>query len=115
MTIRKARALVAYWQTVLGLTEWEIVEVRWCTPEEADEEDGHNNFYSEGPSSKIALRKDQDDYDMEVTIVHELLHLMVDGHKDIEKLVGRHYDRMHERALNRLAKILISLDRLGKG
>lgn len=114
MRITTARKLVRYWQTILGLTEWEITEVRWFARDETDELDGDNNYFAEGLKSKIRLRREQSDDDLEETIVHELLHLMIDGHKDITAVIGGNYDAMHERALNRLANVLVVLDRAGK-
>lgn len=115
MRITTARKLVRYWQEILGLTEWTIADVVWGEDSlMGDSFSGFNDFFTEGRKSKIILNRRDADDEIEETIVHELLHLMIDGHKGKDKVVGRHYDPMHELALNRLAKVFVALDREGK-
>jgi hypothetical protein len=107
MTIRQFRGLLPFWQQVLNLKEWKIT-VRFGSDEEMSSPghpcQGLNYFSVEELSSEILLHPETD----ESTLVHELLHLVFDGHK--HKL-GK-YDPLHERALNRTAAALMELAEL---
>lgn len=108
--IREARRLAHYWLDILGIPEWkEKLVVRWGAKKEMPDVDGLNFIEPEFVESEILLWPRRSDEEIEHTIVHELLHLVVDGHK----VPDTKYDPMHERALNRLATTLIALDRLG--
>lgn len=105
MTIRKLRQRLAYWQEVLKLTEWTIT-VKFGTPEEMMDESGHRchglNFISvEELSSQIFL----DRGDGEETLIHELLHVVFDGHRPQDEP----YDPLHERAINRTAAAFMTI------
>jgi hypothetical protein len=92
------------WQKVLNLQEWKI-KVRFGSDEEMNATgnpcQGLNYFSVEELTSEILLHPETD----ESTLVHELLHLVFDGHKS---KLGK-YDPLHERALNRTAAALMEL------
>lgn len=46
------------------------------------------------------------DADIEETLIHELLHLKLEGHKVLTR--GYKYDPLYERALNVLARVLVA-------
>jgi len=109
MNIRQIRKLLAFWVQVLNLSEWKIT-ARWGTKSEMDGDDAVGlNFYSvEELVSTILLDRSQPADEYEHTLVHELLHLVFDGHKP----PGGKYDPLHERALNKTATALIKLARM---
>lgn len=115
VTIRQARKLARYWAVILGLDEWlERMEVIWGTKKEMRTTVGLCHWFTEENRSRIKLDREQTDEEMEKTIIHELGHLLFDGHKDPADVIGKNYDKFHERALNRFADTVYALDRLGK-
>jgi hypothetical protein len=103
MTIRQIRRLLPFWQDVLNLREWKI-SVRFGTSTEMTENVGLNYYSVEELQSQILLARGEG----EETLIHELLHLVFDGHKPD----GGPYDPLHERALNRTAAALTKLSAL---
>jgi hypothetical protein len=104
MTINELRARLAYWQAALSLPEWSV-HLRWGTAREMTCEDGSQVvglcFWStEESSAMVLLARNQDDH--ESTLIHELLHLTLEGHRPICKK----YDAQYERGLNRIADAL---------
>lgn len=94
-----------FWQEVLNLLEWKIT-IRWATAKESVECVGLNYFSVEEQKSAVAIARNCPKNMQEETLVHELLHLVFDGHTptDPDK-----YDPLHERALNKTAAALIRL------
>lgn len=92
------------WQKLFGLDSWKItLEIQ--PAEKMSDALGQNFFSPEHETSDIYMRVGEG----EATLVHELLHLVIDGHKGQEK-----YSPMHERAINKLAAVLVQLVRRGK-
>ena len=110
MTIRQVRRqLLPFWQEALNLREWKIV-VKFGTAKEMEDAQGIRcqglNYISvEELESHIFLDRKVIEQDVESTLVHELLHLVFDGHKN----QTMRYDPMQERALNRTAGALMRL------
>lgn len=107
MTLREARDLSEFWKCVLNLPEWSV-SVRWGTRAEmkdANEDDvvGLCIWSPEELTGQILLARRQDNH--EQTIIHELLHLVLEGHRPMN---GR-YSELHERAINRIADGLLGL------
>lgn len=100
MTIRQIRRLIPFWQEVLNLREWKIT-IRFGTDEEMVDSLGLNYYSVEELQSTILIARGEG----EETVVHELLHLVLDGHKTYDGM----YDPMHERSINRLAAALVKL------
>jgi hypothetical protein len=106
VTLREAKARATYWARVLNLGNWTIT-VRRGTKKILNSANmggdlvGLNLFSPEEEVSDIYLAPGTD----EVTLVHELLHLVFDGHTAVQGP----YSAMHERALNRTAKALVEL------
>lgn len=111
MKIRELRQLTKKWIDILELGEWKgRVKVNWGTEEElknaeGDALDGVNIFSTERRLSEVFINPELEDHQIIETLVHELLHLVVDGHKNS---LGE-YDAMHERALDRLAEAFVKL------
>lgn len=100
MTIREARSLAGLWQARLGLTHWNVI-VRWAkVGDELEPGDyGQVTWWTEEARAEILLRKDVG----EATIIHELVHLVLEG--------ARHtplaYDASYERGINALVAALL--------
>lgn len=86
-----------YWQRRLGLREWSIT-VEIVSKTNMPKVLGTCRWSTEETSALIELREDAD----ESTLVHELLHLVIDGHK-----VYKRYSPPTERAINRIAAALL--------
>lgn len=97
MTLVKIRDCVAYWQRQLNLPEWSVT-VRWAGGEEARDL-GTCWWYTEELRAEITIKPRSNE--QELTVIHELLHLVIDGHKEWEG-----YNEDTERAINRIAKAL---------
>lgn len=105
MTLLQMRKCVPFWLEILNLREWTI-KLRWATKAEGKECQGLNYFSVEELKSTVVIDRKVKPADREETLVHELLHLVFDGHEvvDTDK-----YDPLHERALNRTASALMKL------
>ena len=104
MNLRELKKLLPFWQNILNLPEWNII-VRWGTHKELGDCVGRNYFSPEELSSLILIDRKGDE--IESTLVHELLHLVFDGHKNVDMI--DQYDPMQERALNRTAAAMLKL------
>lgn len=108
MTRRGIDTALPYWQALLGLNEWHITVRTVPQREMADANtgtegpyDGLNTINPEHMESTILLARGAN----EETLVHELLHLVLDGDQEQRGV----YEVLHERAINRLARALIRL------
>lgn len=98
MTLKKARERVGYWKRRFNLQEWSIrVKVR--PDAEMPDNLGTVTWFVEDakPIATMELRETAE----EETLVHELLHLVIQGHAPYEE-----YDPHQERAINRIAAVL---------
>lgn len=102
MTIRHARHILAEYMVRMDLTEWKIF-LRWGTKEEMKDSQGQCTWSPEYTSAEIFLRRDQPDVEIPHTLVHELVHLALQGHRPHD---GR-YSVMYERGINRLASAIL--------
>ncbi len=95
MKIAKARTLCLEWQKRLGLTEW-FVAVKWGKLPEGE---AANIEWNHGRlTAEMTLRRGEGEH----TVVHELLHLRLEGHSE------PHPENLdYERAINVLATVLI--------
>lgn len=101
MTQAQAEKECAYWVKRLGLKEWsENTTINVIPAAEMPDEWGTCQWITEECSATIRIREDAD----RATIVHELLHLVLDGHKRY-----RRYSEMSERAINRIAAALVNV------
>lgn len=108
MYLKDAKKLIAYWQTELNLRNWKI-DIQWAPAHEMSHDDAIASiwWFTEDEIAHVKLVKAavcSDDI-FEETIVHEMLHLRLEGHRTIEK----RYDPQYELALNRLAALLVKL------
>lgn len=98
--------MTAHWQRILRLQNWEI-DVRWMLKSDDHFEcsNGYCVWSEQHKSAKIVISKESED--IEQTVVHECLHLLLHGNKPIERamrgdLVGQEF------AINTLASVLTS-------
>lgn len=101
MTIKALRSRCAYWAARLNLKEWHISLV-WGTPEEMKDLCGCVTWHTEELKATVKLSKKV--ADKEGTLVHELLHIVLQGHADYDEK----YDAHLERAINRIAAGLVA-------
>ncbi len=99
---------LAFWQAALGLQHWRIDlkrgvpvkgEAKPFTAELPDNWVGATWWTVEDPNVVISIRKGEGTH----TLVHELLHLRLEGHRPCPARYNPHY----ERALNHLADALM--------
>ena len=84
MTKTNLQIALQYWQRIMGLTEWTIT-ARWGTPEELRGEPPELSACGMcmwNPTTKTAeIVLDRKQRDIEGTLIHELAHLLLHGHK----------------------------------
>jgi Zn-dependent peptidase ImmA (M78 family) len=100
MTLPNLRDRAVYWRDRLNLREWAIT-VRWMVAKDGKENVGHCTWNTERLTAEIAMKRREPD--QESTLVHELLHLVMQGHGNYEV-----YDVHTERAINRIASALMA-------
>ena len=96
MTIEEIRDRGTYWRQRLQLREWANINYVVRSVSEMAEL-GRSSWMTEECTATIEIREDA----KEDTIVHEMLHLVIDGHKRY-----RRYNELTERAINRIAAAL---------
>lgn len=86
MTDKKVEALVAVWKERLRLNEWRIgIEFSSSSDEDCYAEAKPSKHYDAADLTFYRKRMNElDEYEVEVTVVHELLHL---AHRDVEHIV----------------------------
>lgn len=95
----------------LGAPVWQSITIFYANPGEIPGCVGHCDFSAEHRSAEILIL--HPDYlgdhtkdtgqTVEHILVHELLHLVIDGHK----ATNTKYDPQHEAAINLLARVLV--------
>ena len=108
MSLKELRREMKSWQKRLGLLNWRI-RLGWGVPVDGEPEPftheigsdclGLSWFQAESPNAVITLRRDQGVH----TLIHELLHVLLEGHK----VYSRKYDAQYERGLNHLTDCLV--------
>ena len=96
------------WQELLGLSHW-LIDVKTVRGVEIGGNCGQNDYSQADETSLIRIKVPEDyhgyfEYDMEAVLVHELLHLLLDGIDDSR-------DICYEQILSRLSRILVKLKR----
>lgn len=117
---KKHKALLAEWQTRLGLTDWRIKLKHKCRPDEMEIENaaGCTSWCESIKSARIEILdpKYYGDrvvpFDWEKTLVHELLHLKL-------SLISSEVDALQERVTHQmiddLARAMVDAKRRGNG
>lgn len=102
MTLHELRERMKYWQDRLNLREWKLT-LQWMPARQAREFQGLCAWSVEELTAVVQIRRAQED--VEATLVHELLHIVLQGHKEYED-----YDLALERAINRITEALMAGD-----
>lgn len=97
---QRVQRLLKLWQKRLELTEWKI-ELK-LLPEAADDCWGQIEWFADSREATMQITRDLGPWQLETTVVHELLHILLQGHRDYEG-----YDVNDERAINTLAARLV--------
>lgn len=99
MTLPQLRKRAEYWQERLSIRDWRIA-VKWGTAKKMGDDEGKIDFCSEDLSATVFLKRGS--AAKEETLVHELLHVVIEG----DKKEDLKYDVHLERAINRIAAAL---------
>jgi nitric oxide reductase activation protein len=75
MTTARLESLCLLWQDRLKLTHWTVQSITLKPTAEMGGEDGHNDWYLEDHTCKITIDRRLKAYDVQRTLVHELVHL----------------------------------------
>jgi Zn-dependent peptidase ImmA (M78 family) len=102
MHITEARSILKDYLERMDLTEWTVL-LRWGKIAEMADVDGKCVWSPEYASCEILLNKRQPDSSIAHTIVHELCHVALQGHKDH----NGGYSAMYERGINRIATAIL--------
>jgi hypothetical protein len=102
VTIRAARRILAEQQARLGLHEW-VIHLAWGGKDEMDGMDGTCIWLPEYAQANIHLNRMQPDAEIPRTIMHELIHVCLQGHAPH---TGK-YSEMMERGINRIVDALL--------
>jgi hypothetical protein len=114
-TLEELQRLCSYWQEQLGLSHWRIalrIESARDLPEGVE---GCNDYQLETETAAISILDPVDypegpfDQDMEMRLVHELLHIPMGYVANPEKQSLEHIHL--ESAISRLAYVLVTLKR----
>lgn len=106
MTSRKLKMLGRRFLKRLEADEWlrgtHFRVVRKLKTPEGTPLYGLSEWFTEERSALISVNSELNEDDTGTTLVHELLHLVLEGHKPVQTK----YDANYELALNRLARAL---------
>lgn len=105
MTLKHLRARTEYWRERLNLKEWTI-SVGWGTKKEMAGCVGCCTWSAEEMCALVKIKRDEPAKELEPTLVHELLHLVLQGHSNYDG----EYDVHLERAINKLAAALCATE-----
>lgn len=103
MTRKEIEKALPFWMNVLNIENWEVTVRTGRTSElvyDGDPCDGLTYIHPEYSSAEIILKRGS----KEDTLIHELLHIVFDGDKQLGP-----YDLLHERALNKTSQALLFL------
>lgn len=103
MRISEARQCLAEYQALLDLGEWEIA-CRWAKAGEIEDDCARIPWQTEYKTAVLILNRTQLSNEIPHTIIHELEHLRLEGHKEYVFA----YDKMYELGLNRIADAILS-------
>lgn len=109
MTLKRLRTLAKKWIVALRLTDWEIDFELVANTEDLDECAGTCVWQPEYKTAMIKIAGDQPPGEIEETLIHELLHVVLEGHKPLTQTYK--YDAMYERGLNVISEALAAKGR----
>jgi hypothetical protein len=101
VTLGQLRQHCRTWQARLGLRDWTIT-VGWLTPEQAQAQSAQGTAEWNADEQTGHVSIDPESPDALATLIHELLHIRLDGHR-----VYPGYDLHQERAINAITAALM--------
>ena len=107
----RVNKLLKKWLVALELSPpvWNKVSVDFYDPSEEEDSEGSCGWQREYGEAWIyissAIRGNWND--IEETIVHELIHLKLEGHKDLVSMAPDKYDPVYENGLNVISRELV--------
>ena len=109
MTLKRLRTLAKKWIVALRLTDWDIDFKLVPDTEELGKCAGTCVWQTEYKTATIEIAGDQPPGEIEETLIHELLHLALEGHKPLTQ--NYKYDAMYERGLNVISEAMAAKGR----
>ena len=107
MTQRQLNKLVKTWARKLGISDW-YIRAEFKSSDEMPEDEGRCWHYPEYRRAIIDILqesdRDEESDSIESTVVHELLHIVLGGHKTTRE---GDYDEMFERGINLVTTALL--------
>ena len=107
---QQLQRLARKWIRRLNLTAFNKIQVSFAPESEMEEALGVAYWTPEYKTAVIKIlapdNPEDDEQDVERTLVHELLHIMMQGHRTMDD-VTKTYDPAFEAALNVLADVLV--------
>lgn len=95
--------LVKLWQKRLALRDWEI-DLEVVAENDSPDSWGEIVWFADSREAQMKISRGLGPWQHESTVVHELLHLLLQGHQN--DYGG--YDVHEERAINTLAALLVA-------
>ena len=112
MTLRELLAYTGKWRDQLGLSQWEI-EAKWMSAADRRSMPDTNGYCWWSEQHQYAeIRVSKDSEDIEHTVIHELLHLRLEGHEVMAEM-DNHRTPV-EVCINRLADQLRRMEKRDK-
>jgi hypothetical protein len=108
MTAKQVRPILRKWQRLLCLNQWKIrVQFGDLKSESNEQLDGCICWSGEYRDAFISIHKDALPADLESTVIHELCHLLLEGHLS----APRDYNSSYEFGLNTLSDLMAKLEK----
>lgn len=108
MTTKELKQLFNYWVDKLELSPpvWRNSSIAFAKDADLENNLGQINWNIDHSAFSVQIANEKshkrDDSDIEETLIHELLHLRIEGHKELDATRDPHL----EKAINILASIL---------
>ena len=112
---QRLQRLSRKWIKKLKLQNFQKIDIRLYSKEQMDGSLGLAHWSPEYGQAQVLILDPMENEDvtadefeefMEVTLVHELLHIRLDGHKTMESVTAN-YDPAYEAAINILSDLLV--------
>jgi hypothetical protein len=102
MTLEQFRRRLKKWQKRVGLQDWGITGLI-CPTSDLDPDTWANaDWFADGESATIWVSEETPDEHVDFWIVHELVHILLDGDGECPE-----YDVHHEVRINKITKAII--------
>jgi len=107
MTTRELKKRVSEWASIIGLADWKI-DAEFVTDTQTKDTMAEVSWQPEWKEAEILFRREaqlkKTGRSIDHFIVHELLHIVLEGHKTVIE----EYDPLYEAAINNIASLIIA-------